>query len=235
MATGIDSEKIKARIAEIVRKIHTEADPNLLTQYRSLFKKEVSFFRRSYVAAYLLMEREQMAESAGGGQRGGRSRRAPQANGAALSGGEDNPRPESAKPHPLPEEEAVRLFVNLGKSRRVFAKDLLSLIIARASVPREDIGLIRTLDNYSFVQVRIDRAGEIITALHGTTFRGRSLTVNYARSHKPVEEEGRTEEAPYQEPAAEPSGEPEGGLEPDWEDLPSLSEEEEDHPDEKSV
>jgi len=48
-------------------------------------------------------------------------------------------------------------------------------------VPREDIGIIRILDNYSFVQVRDVKADEIIATLTGHKFRGRTLTVNYAK------------------------------------------------------
>jgi len=37
------------------------------------------------------------------------------------------------------------------------------------------------LDNYSFVQVRDTKAEEIIAALTGHKFRGRTLAVNYAK------------------------------------------------------
>jgi len=41
--------------------------------------------------------------------------------------------------------------------------------------------MIRILDNYSFVQVRDTKADEIIDKLTGHKFRGRTLTVNYAK------------------------------------------------------
>jgi len=58
---------------------------------------------------------------------------------------------------------------------------MLSLILSKTSAAKEDIGMIRILDNYSFVQVRDSKADEIIKALNGTKFRGRSITVNYAK------------------------------------------------------
>jgi hypothetical protein len=53
--------------------------------------------------------------------------------------------------------------------------------MSKTAAAREDIGVIRILDNYSFVQVRDKRADEIIKALNGIRFRGRTLTVNYAK------------------------------------------------------
>ncbi|MDR2923948.1 MAG: DbpA RNA binding domain-containing protein [Treponema sp.] len=49
------------------------------------------------------------------------------------------------------------------------------------------MGTIRILDNYSCVQVRNNAAEKIIKTLNGMNFRGRQLTVNYAKSNKDEE------------------------------------------------
>jgi hypothetical protein len=76
----------------------------------------------------------------------------------------------------------------------VFPREILGCIISNTSLSRDDIGAIRIFDNYSFVQVRTAAADEIIEALNGQSFRGRSLVVNYARTRKdeakPLTEEG---------------------------------------------
>jgi len=82
----------------------------------------------------------------------------------------------------LPEEESKRLFISIGKNRRLYPRELAAFISSKTSASREDIGIIRILDNYSFVQVRDTKADEIIEALNGTRFRGRTLAVNYAKS-----------------------------------------------------
>jgi hypothetical protein len=117
----------------------------------------------------------------GEGERSVRDRggEAPGVSRAADSGGK-----ERFRGSPLSEEESVRLFVNIGRSRRLFPREILGLILSSARVSREDIGAIRILDNYSFVQVRNSVAEDIIAALHGKTFRGRALVVNYARTKK---------------------------------------------------
>jgi hypothetical protein len=191
MPFEFDKEKTRKKIGLLLENIKTKVDPQLLDEYRSVFKKEVSLFHRSWVAAYLLMLDDQ------GGNPRSRSRNRSEENSGANrrrgnTGGE--PRParsaESAAkpPEPLPEEESRWLFISIGRNRRVFPREILGLIYAKASVSREDIGAIRILDNYSFVQARDTVADTIIEALNGKPFRGRTLTVNYARARR--EEDG---------------------------------------------
>jgi hypothetical protein len=173
MASQIDDVEIKKHLAEFLEKIHTEADPELLNAYRSLIRREVSLFKRSYLSAYLLMLFE-----------GRHSRGRPGKQGKRGAPGDNRVE------YPLAEEESARLFINIGRNRKVFPREILGLINAKSAVPREDIGTIRILDNYSFVQVRTESADKIIEALNGISFRGRTLTVNYARNRK----EGSAEE-----------------------------------------
>jgi hypothetical protein len=242
MASQIDSERVKKYIADALKNIQTEADPHLLDEYRSLIKKEVSFFRRSYFSAYLLMALNQ-------GEKGrfernpvrGRSRRAPR----QASPGEESSRPESPR-YPLSDEESVRLFISIGRSRRVFPREILGLINAKTALPKEDIGAIRILDNYSFIQVRATVADKIIDALNGSSFRGRVLAVNYARNRKedlPADfspgAEPDFDEAPGEVPerfSAEEPRQPDGlyqDEEPDYGD--ELHQEEDDNTDKEDV
>jgi RNA recognition motif-containing protein len=85
----------------------------------------------------------------------------------------------------------------VGRSRRVFPREILGLINSKTAIPRDDIGSIRILDNYSFVQVRDTVAEKIIEALNGLNFRGRPLTVNYAKSRK--DEENSADNGDYAE------------------------------------
>ena len=162
MALRPDREKVKDKLACILEKIHGEADPAadpaVLNEYRKIIKKEVSFFRRSWVAAWLLMSYDK-GEFSGS---------------KTLS-------PESC---PLTGEESKRLFFNIGKNRRVYPREISALIMAKASVSRDDIGAIRILESFSFVEVRDTRAQQVIDALDGLMFRGRTLVVNYAKNKK---------------------------------------------------
>jgi hypothetical protein len=212
MSFQFDSVRLKQRITDSLEKIYTQADPKLLNQYRSLIKKEVSFFRRSYFAAFLLMELDQGGnqKSFGGGT--GTYRNNPSRK-YQKSGQEGDDSRSDRKP--LPEEESARLFVSIGRSRRVFPREILGLIAAKTSVSKDDIGAIRILDNYSFVQVRTTVADDIIEALNGKPFRGRPLLVNYARNRKDEAVEAKPSqpdaEAPFEyavKPEAEAAMEP---------------------------
>jgi hypothetical protein len=191
MSLQFDEDRIIKRIREGLEKIYTEADPAVLDQYRNAIRKEVSFFKRSYFAAYLLMELDQRGgKRYGGAGRGGRPYRGNQAYGYRY-GNDPDTAGEGQKgergDYPLAEEESVKLFFSAGRSRKVFPREILGLIISKTSVAKEDVGAIRILDNYSFVQVRNTVADDIIKSLNGNMFRGKPLVVNFARTKKDSE------------------------------------------------
>ncbi|MDR2476359.1 MAG: DbpA RNA binding domain-containing protein [Treponema sp.] len=188
MSSQFYKEKTRKTIASILDKIKNETDPQLLNQYRILFKKEVSFFKRSWTAAYLLMLFEQGALGRAAGPKNRKSGefrskvsrgKTAEAKSSACAEGQGEQQRYS-----LDEEKAKRLFISVGRNRRVFPREILGLINSKTSIPRDDIGTIRILDNYSFVQVRDTVADRIIEALNGLNFRGRTLAVNYAKSRK---------------------------------------------------
>ena len=176
-------EKAKNTVDLILDKIRTEANPGLLADYYTLFKKEVSLFNRSKVAAYLLMQYDQ-------------GKNLPYAKNTPRARASDGDAAASDAPRspPLAEEESKRLFFSIGRSRRVFPREIIGLINSNTPVAREDIGVIRILDNYSFVQVRDTTAETIINALNGLNFRGRPLTVNYAKSRSDQDQDHTEEE-----------------------------------------
>ena len=77
--------------------------------------------------------------------------------------------------------DRTSIFVSAGRNRRVHARDLVTLFTSADGVSRDDIGQIKVLDNYSFVELENSKAKQAIDSLNGTDFRGRKLTVNYAR------------------------------------------------------
>jgi hypothetical protein len=206
----MDEERLKNRIRVLLDEIQTEVDPELLNRYRALFRREVSFFQRSYMAAYLLLLAEEGSPAQGKAPFARPSRKEAPKGKPAKDGkkgrkefrrdGEAEGEAEKKEfRNELPEDESVRLFVSVGRNRKIFPREILGLINAKTEVAREDIGNIRILDNYSFVQVRTEVAEKVIEALNGQPFRGRTLTVNYARAKK--------EELPKEAPPAEPQAE----------------------------
>ena len=114
---------------------------------------------------------------------GGRGRR-----GAGGERAEGSPRVRGAAPEGAPVknrapagEGFTRLFISVGKSRGVYAKDLAALFSRVLEADRSRIGDIRVLDNYSFLEIDSALAEKAISALSGTELKGRQITVNYAR------------------------------------------------------
>ena len=190
MPSYIDSEKAKKTIAFVLDKAGTETDP-MLEEYHNLFKKEVPLFHRTKAAAYLLMLCDQ-GKNIRHAMRGNFHEKHHTAQGENFQGNFQGNFPR----YPLADEESKRLFFSAGRNRRVFPREILGLINTKTAIPREDIGAIRILDNYSFVQVRDTVAEKIIEALNGQIFRGRPLTVNYAKSRKDGEQSSVEDQGP---------------------------------------
>jgi hypothetical protein len=77
--------------------------------------------------------------------------------------------------------QLVRLFINAGRNRRVFPNDILDLFTTRLRIKRQDLGEVKVLDNYSFVEIQSAHAGRAVSELRGVELKGRKLAVDYAR------------------------------------------------------
>ena len=181
-----DREKAEKNLDVILDRLHNDTDFTLLKDYKKLYKKKIFLLRRSDVAAWLFMYYDQRETPQLRNNK--KPVRPPdvKTGSAKDKPSKEDKHPKEDKPSPafeitLGEEESKRLFISIGKNRRLFPRDIISLIMSKTSAAREDIGLIRILDNYSFVQVRDTKADMIIETLSGLRFRGRTLTVNYAK------------------------------------------------------
>ncbi len=141
-------EVLQGTIEGLLRQIREEEDPEDLKRYRSIYRKHVPLFLRSYFTAFLFKH----------------------------SIGQDAP--ATRKP------EFTTLFISIGRNRRVFPKDLAQLFLDQLNVRKAELGEVKVLDNYSFVDVPRELADKAITALDGFTFRGRKITVNHARKRE---------------------------------------------------
>jgi hypothetical protein len=177
MASQMDKAKVLNNMAVILEKMESDADIGLLEEDRKLFKKGFPFFKRSWAAAWLLMYYDQREIPRSTGKPVKPSKRSVLKE-AAVGPKEEK---EGAAEQSLSDGESKLLFISVGRKRRLYPKDLLSFILSKTSAAREDLGLIRILDNYSFIQVRSARAQEIIEKLNGIKYRGRTLSVNYAK------------------------------------------------------
>ena len=150
-----DPSELRAKIAEIVQEVHQEADPAEMMAYRKYARKYTTIFNRGYVFGYL------MKQAVEGGTSRPRSRQSPRTDEAS------------------PDHQSV--FVSVGRNRRVHTRDLITFFTSADGITRDDIGQIKVLDNYSFVEVAKAKAQAAIDELNGKELRGRKLTINFAR------------------------------------------------------
>jgi ATP-dependent RNA helicase DeaD len=151
---------LKGTIKSLIEKIKTEEDPNELNHYKKLVKSSVPIFLRSYFAGYLVKL------FLGGSQPGSVKKTVIRESGRSMT----------------------NLFLSVGKNRKVFPRDLSSLLASVPGIQKADLGDIRVLDNYSFAEVAEPVAQSVIDKLNGAEFRGRKLTVNFARKKDETQE-----------------------------------------------
>lgn len=175
---SFEEQRFVDMLKNAVERVKNDEDPVELNQYKKLFKKNVPFALRSYVAAYLAKN------SVYGGRRDNfRGRRDGFKGRGRYDQGEKFFR-QDREPAPrvvIDEELAATIFISVGRNRRVFPRDLISLIVQNSSVERSRIGDIRVLDNYSFVQLYAEDCDKVISSLDGLEYRGRKLSCSYSR------------------------------------------------------
>ena len=187
--TDVPSKAITAALERMVSTVREREDPVELKEYRALFKKHVPFNLRGYLTAYMVKE---LARAGIGTDRNADARRGEQRRRSRREGDPAAAEPRAdrtAEPRGRPRREAEpaagglrRLFVSIGRNRRVQPDDLAELISGSVAVDRSDLGEIKVLDSYSFVEVPEAVAQDTISALSGTSFKGRRITVDFARA-----------------------------------------------------
>lgn len=75
----------------------------------------------------------------------------------------------------------TRLFVGVGRSSRVRPQDLVGAIAGESNLNGREIGAIEIADRFSLVEVPENAADDVITALKGSTIKGRRAVVRRER------------------------------------------------------
>ena len=188
--SSINEEQVAAFLADAVKSVESSSDSDIevLKKIKKLFKKNVPFSRRSYVAALLI-------KNATTGFRSNRFNRENKAERYSSKREEHYARNETRTTERKPAEEhteraprvtidpsaAGTIFIGVGRSRGVFPRDLVGLLVSVAGFDRSRIGEIRVLSNYSFIQLFAEDCDKAISALDGYEYRGRKLSVSYSR------------------------------------------------------
>ncbi|MFW6208182.1 MAG: DEAD/DEAH box helicase [Spirochaetota bacterium] len=148
-----EEEVLKGKLKSIITQIKEEEDPDILNKYKKLIKKSVPLHLRGYIGAYFFKK--------------------------ALEGQLGTHVQSSS--HVQPSSQMQTIFVSIGKNRKVFPRDLVRLFHKSLDIEQNEIGNIKVLDNYSFIDIPQRVAPKAIEEMDGMEFRGRNITVNFAR------------------------------------------------------
>lgn len=200
-APRLPTDALDAFLDGILAELRAPADPAALDEVRAAFRRRVPFSLRSYAAAAMILRAAGLSrptaradsrplarsdnrpakEAPAAKKTENASGRAAQGKGA--TGKESASRADSPS-RPRFSGEGATIFLSMGKRQRLYPRILIDLIVERAGLALEDIGDVRSFDNYSFADVAPHKAAAVVSALDGYEFRGRRLSVNPAKKRE---------------------------------------------------
>ena len=96
-----------------------------------------------------------------------------------VSGSEKGEKSSRKKSDHTPEEGYTRLFLNVGKIDKMYAREIMGLINTNVKGDKVEIGRIDLMKSFAFVEVKNEDADRVIKAMkHGVTIKGRSVVVD---------------------------------------------------------
>ena len=194
---------VEATIERIKEELGAFGDPESLNRIRAEFRKQIPLRLRSYAAALLILEASNGRQDSRKARKDGAKNREDDRKKSSTQRqpkGErrveevkkdesrrDDGRREEAKRRERPEGQAlpseeqrprfhgegVTVFFGMGKRQRLYPRVLLRILTEEGGLANEEIGDIRSFDNYSFADIDPARAEALIASLDGTAFRGR--------------------------------------------------------------
>ncbi|MEG1846982.1 MAG: DEAD/DEAH box helicase [Lachnospiraceae bacterium] len=78
------------------------------------------------------------------------------------------------------ENGMVRLFINIGKSQKVTPGNILGAIAGESGIPGKLVGSINMFDQYTFVEVPVDVAGNVMNAMKNVKIKGKKINIEPA-------------------------------------------------------
>ncbi|SEF68230.1 ATP-dependent RNA helicase DeaD [Caloramator fervidus] len=80
------------------------------------------------------------------------------------------------------ESGMVRLFINVGRNHKISPKDIVGAIADKVKLPGDLIGRIDIYDKFSFVEVPVEYAKEVLEIMKDNTIKGKRINIEIAKS-----------------------------------------------------
>lgn len=82
------------------------------------------------------------------------------------------------------EEGMVRMFINIGKDKKIRPQDVVGAIAGETSISGKNIGGIDIFDNYTFVEIPEEYADEVLSIMSKNTIKGNQINIEPAKGAK---------------------------------------------------
>ncbi|NCB01142.1 MAG: RNA-binding protein [Spirochaetia bacterium] len=163
----------------LAAKVKVDSQPEELEALKKAFKKNVPFTQRGNVSAFLLREYLQLNTPKKSSSSSSDKRKAP-AKKPITTKASASPVAKAAPVVKNIPEGSRTIYINIGKMRRLYAKELSQILVEKLEIEKEAIYSIRVHDKYSFVTLDGDTAEKAIEVLNGVEIRGRVASVSYS-------------------------------------------------------
>jgi hypothetical protein len=194
-----DKDLLIGKIQLLAGKTKAFANPDELETYKKLIKKNVPWHLRGYFMAYLLKEvldNERPAKERRSRQPKKRQPRnfesfdkkvAPTAKvnktnfptaEVAIDTAEKKV-PKQRKERVFP-DDARTLYLNIGKMKKLYAKELSIMLQDTLNIKREDVYAVRVHDKYSFITMSEANCERTIAEFNDKEIKGRTASITYS-------------------------------------------------------
>lgn len=194
-----DKDLLIGKIQLLAGKTKAFADPDELETFKKLIKKNVPWHLRGYFMAYLL--KEVLDNERPGKERRSRQpkKRQPRnfdnfdkkttpttkANKTTYQAADDANAPAEKKVPKQRKErvfpaDARTLYLNIGKMKKLYAKELSIMLQDTLNIKREDVYAVRVHDKYSFITMSEANCERTIAEFNGKEIKGRTASITYS-------------------------------------------------------
>lgn len=187
-STPTEQDVLIGKIKLLSGKTETDPNPEELESLRKLIKKNVPWRLRGYFMAYLLRELTKNSKN-DNSQKPRIQKNKPISK--AKKTFADTSIEKVTKPlnkeivKPKKEKElpqgAKTLYLNVGKMKKLYTRELSVLLQEKLNIKREDIYSIRVHDKYSFITMDEKNCEKAIEVLEGTDIKGRTASITYSK------------------------------------------------------
>ncbi|MGD1815863.1 MAG: DbpA RNA binding domain-containing protein [Pleomorphochaeta sp.] len=184
-STPNEQEVLIGKIKLLAGKTETDPNPEELESLRKLIKKNVPWRLRGYFMAYLLRELSKTdRKGAPQNQKSLKNKKPTRKGNVEISTPPITPAtpgPKKAKPAKELPEGSKTLYLNVGKMKKLYTKELSLLLQEKLNITRSDIYSIKVHDKYSFITMNEENCEKAIETLNGLDIKGRTATVTYSK------------------------------------------------------